>query len=280
MQRRMVTVDGLKLEVLESLPIGQAVFLVHGNSGSAESFLPILDGPLGRQYRLIAISLPGHGRSEQALSAAEQYSLPALARLLLHVIARYNVDEYALLGHGLGGHVLMHALPRLPDARALLLVSAPPLSAAALTSTLRPDPVGGALYRGALRTDEIELLARTQLGPALADQTLLDRQWSTIANTDRAFRPALGASIAAGGLADEQAILMHSPVPVALVWGADDAFIEPSCHDNVQVGKWLKDGRYKFWGSGHSPHLEPANHFATLLNSLLLEAFEFSLSRH
>jgi pimeloyl-ACP methyl ester carboxylesterase len=275
----MMTVDGLKLEVLESLPIGQTVFLLHGNSSSAEAFLPLMDGPLGRQYRLIAISLPGHGRSDPALSPAEQYSIPALARLMLHAIARFNVDEYTLVGHGLGGHVLTHALPRLPDASGLVLISAPPISAATLNHALRPDPVGGALNRGALRPEEIDHLAKAILGPAQADGTLLDRQWTSIATTDRAFRPALGESVTAGGVADEQAILMHSPVPVALVWGSEDAFIEPSCHDNVLAGKWLKDGRYKFWGSGHSPHLEVANHFPTLLNSLLLEAFEFSFTR-
>lgn len=279
MQRRMITVDGLKLEVIESLPIGQAVFLLHGNSSSAEAFLPLIDGPLGRQYRFISISLPGHGRSDPALSPSELYSIPALARLVLHVIARFNVDEYALVGHGLGGHVFTHALPRLPDASGLMLISSPPISASTLTGALRPDPVAGALHRGALRPEEIDLLAKTLLGPAQADPALLDRQWTSIATTDRAFRPALGSSITAGSVADEQAILMHSPVPVALIWGSEDAFIEPSCHDEVLAGKWLKDGRYKFWGSGHSPHLEVSNHFAGLLHSLLLDAFEFSLTR-
>jgi len=273
MHRKMIAVDGLRVEVLESLPIGQTVFLLHDNSSSAESFLPLLEGPLGRQYRLISVSLPGHGRSEPAPS--EQYSLPALARLMLHVVARFNVDEYALVGHGLGGHVLSHALPRLPDASGLMLISAPPLS----TATLRRDPAAGALYRAALGHDEIDALARAQLGPARMDPALLERQRSFIAGADPAFRQALGSSISAGSLADEQAIIMHSPVPVAMIWGSEDAFIEPSSHDNMQAGKWLKDGRYKFWGAGHSPHLEAGNQFPTLLNSLLLEAFEFSLTR-
>lgn len=276
MLRRMLTVDGLRLEVLESRPTGLAVFFLHENSASADCFSPLMQGPLGREYRMVSVSLPGHGNSDAAPSPKEAYTLPALARTMQHLIARMHVEEFALVGHGLGGHVWLHALPRLPDAAGLLLLGSPPATSA---NDLRHDPSKGLLGQASLSAEEIDLLARLQLGPAQHDAALLERQQQAMAAADRAFRPVFSTSLATGQVADEATILMQSPVPTALIWGTDDTWIDASTHDPLQVGKWLRDGRYKFWGSGHSPHLESGTHFGSLLHLLLMEAFEFSFSR-
>jgi pimeloyl-ACP methyl ester carboxylesterase len=279
MQRRLVQVDGLRLEVIESRSSGQTVFLLHDASSSAETFLPLINSPLGYVYRLVAISLPGHGRSDTGNSPEETYSIPALARVIQRAIAKFKVDdEYVLVGHGIGGHVLMHALPSLSDASGLILVSAPPASAATWASTHRPFPASGTFFKGELTPNEIDVLAKTLLGPASADASLLDQQWTAIATTDRQFRPSLGSSITAGNLMNEQSILMASPVPVAFVWGTEDEFTYPSAHEKVNTGRWLLDGKYMLWHSGHSPYLDQMRQFSSLMNTLLSEAFASPLS--
>jgi pimeloyl-ACP methyl ester carboxylesterase len=47
----------------ESPGTARAILLVHGNSSSSRIWQKQLEGPLGGKYRLIAIDLPGHGRS-------------------------------------------------------------------------------------------------------------------------------------------------------------------------------------------------------------------------
>ena len=279
MQRRLIQVDGLRLEVIESRPTGQTVFLIHDGSSSAETFLPLINSPLGYVYRLVAISLPGHGRSDAGNVPEETYSIPALARVIQRAIAKFKVDdEYVLVGHGVGGHVLTHALPFLSDASGLVLVSAPPVSASTWSSTHRPFPAAGTFFKGELNPTEIDLLAKALIGPASTDASLLDQQWTAIATTDRDFRPTLGASIAAGNLANEQTILLASPVPVAFVWGTEDQFTSPTAHENVNTGRWLHDGKYMLWHSGHCPYLDQMRQFSSLMNALLTEAFASPLS--
>jgi pimeloyl-ACP methyl ester carboxylesterase len=279
MQRRLIEVDGVRLEVIESRPTGQTVFLLHDGSSSAETFLPLIHCPLGYVYRLVAISLPGHGRSDPASSPDEAYSIPAMGRLIQRAIMRFKVDdEYVLVGHGLGGHVLTHALPGLSDASGLILINSPPASVITWDGTHRRAPASGTYFKGELTPDDIDILAKSLLGPASADASLLDQQWTAIATTDRKFRPALGASIAAGNIANEQAILRSSQVPVALIWGTEDPFTYPSAHDATEAGRWLLDGKYMLWHSGHCPHLDQRRQFSSLLNTLLTEAFASPLS--
>jgi pimeloyl-ACP methyl ester carboxylesterase len=55
------------------------VLLIHGNSSCLEVFRYQIDGLLGRQNRLIAFDLPGHGRSSDAIDPARTYTLPGFA---------------------------------------------------------------------------------------------------------------------------------------------------------------------------------------------------------
>src|SRR6516164_2468281 len=52
-----------RIAAYESPGTGRAILLVHGNSSSSRIWQKQLEGPLGGKYRLIAIDLPGHGRS-------------------------------------------------------------------------------------------------------------------------------------------------------------------------------------------------------------------------
>ncbi len=278
MLERRIPVEGLELEVLESHGAGPHVFMLHGNSSSAETFRALFESPLGERFKLVALSLPGHGRSTASVAPREQYSITNLARISEATITQYGAQEYALVGHSIGGHVFSHALPGLSTARGLILVSAPPISLSVLSQAFKPDPAGGAIFRGELDVKEIEVLARALLGPAGADAALLDGLRRSIKRTDRAFRPALGESIVAGELDDEVANVAHTQVPVAMVWGTDDAFINPGYYESIQAGQWLNGGRFPFHGSGHSPHLDRPREFAALLSKLLTEIFE--PSRH
>ena len=80
---------------------GHPLLLVHGFTGSADDFDPVLTG-LGRDRPVVAVDLPGHGGSEGSDDEAI-YGLGAMSAWLLRFADEIGVEEFHLLGHSMGG---------------------------------------------------------------------------------------------------------------------------------------------------------------------------------
>ena len=254
---------------LESQGTGPAVVLCHGNSASASLFRPLLESELGRRHRMIALNFPGHAGSYSTQPGADAYSIPGFAKVLVAAVRALGLSECVLVGHSLGGHVMTTALQSLPQARALLLVSAPPLKPGALSDVFKEDPTAGAMFAGALEPDQVDRFAAALLEPAKLDAATVEQLCASIRTTDPAFRPALLASIGAALIQDEQAILASTEVPTALAYGTEDRFIQPSYYDRIELKAPWREGVIAFHGSGHCLHLDAPNEFRMLLTEFL-----------
>jgi pimeloyl-ACP methyl ester carboxylesterase len=93
--------DGLLLHYLEE-GRGPATVLVHGLGGFAESWRHNIP-ELARHGRVIALDLPGFGRSGKPRRA---YTLDFLAQALEGLLRALGVDTVRLVGHSLGGAVV------------------------------------------------------------------------------------------------------------------------------------------------------------------------------
>ena len=63
MTDRVIPLPQADIAIAESEGRGPAVLLIHGNSSCKQVFRNQLQGAIGREYRLIAMDLPGHGDS-------------------------------------------------------------------------------------------------------------------------------------------------------------------------------------------------------------------------
>jgi pimeloyl-ACP methyl ester carboxylesterase len=101
------------------------LLLVHGWASTAWAWHAQLEGEpletLGRNRRLLAVDLPGHGASEVLPEGAE-HSLDALADALAAVLDREGTERAVLVGHSNGTPVTMRFLRRFPE-RVLGLVA-------------------------------------------------------------------------------------------------------------------------------------------------------------
>ena len=93
--------DGLLLHYVEE-GRGPATVLVHGLGGFAESWRHNIP-QLARHGRVIALDLPGSGRSGKPRRA---YTLDFLAQALDGLLRALGVDTVRLVGHSLGGAVV------------------------------------------------------------------------------------------------------------------------------------------------------------------------------
>ena len=96
-----------------------AVILVHGlgqnASGDWLKVIPALED----HYRVIALDLPGFGRSAGCKGA---FTPTAYAQLLHEIRQRYGSDDTALVGHSMGGAVALRYAAEHPEALSKLLL--------------------------------------------------------------------------------------------------------------------------------------------------------------
>ncbi|HEX2863981.1 MAG TPA: alpha/beta hydrolase [Deinococcales bacterium] len=103
---------------------GRPIVAVHGAFASRNWMRPLVSTPPSG-WQVIAPSLPGYAGS---LDAATEPTIPAFADALERFIAALGLDRPVLLGHSLGGAVVLETASRhLENYRAVVTVSGPPL---------------------------------------------------------------------------------------------------------------------------------------------------------
>lgn len=116
-------VNGIRLNV-ERAGEGPPLVLLHGFTGSATTWSPHLDA-FACRFSVIAVDLPGHGKSDAPESA--DYRMKQCVADLLAVLDRLGIANAVLLGYSMGGRVALHLALVAPDRiRALILESTSP----------------------------------------------------------------------------------------------------------------------------------------------------------
>lgn len=262
---RMLSLDGLELHVLESPGEGDPVFMFHGNSGSAESYLPLLRSKVGKANRLIAVSFPGHGRSLAPPNPSEAYTIAALGKVAEKVIEFYDLRRYWLMGQSLGGHALLEHSECMNGAKGLMLISSPPISIETLASAFKEDPSGGLLFKGSLDEEEAEVLARC----FSVEQSLIPSVVRQIQQTDQDFRRCLGESLARGELRDERKVFEGLNLPVALVMGGRDRFLNLEYCASLPSSVLWGGEAVIFPEAGHLVHMDASTDFINCVEDFL-----------
>jgi pimeloyl-ACP methyl ester carboxylesterase len=159
----------------EGNPNGRPLLLVHGFSASLHTWEKWV-GPLGAEYRLISVDLPGHGLTRTPAGydpAIENYAdfVDAFAKKL-------NLGKVTVIGSSMGGNTAWQLALRHPErVDAIVLVGAsgwpdPRIDDAeepAIFKMLR-NPVMGPVLRRLDNTPQV----RAGLKHAFVDQTLVD----------------------------------------------------------------------------------------------------------
>jgi pimeloyl-ACP methyl ester carboxylesterase len=99
----------------------QTVVCVHGLTRNSRDFDYLARYLAGRGIRVVALDLPGRGRSQWAANWAD-YGTNLYVRTVAGLIARLRVDQIDYVGTSLGGHIGMElaALPNAPVRRLVI----------------------------------------------------------------------------------------------------------------------------------------------------------------
>lgn len=101
---------------------GPSLIILHGLFGSMDNWRSLAP-KFARQFQVITVDLPNHGRSPHK----KTFNYPSLARDLAGFVKQHGIGSAALLGHSMGGKVAMqYALDFSEQVAALVVVDIAP----------------------------------------------------------------------------------------------------------------------------------------------------------
>jgi proline iminopeptidase len=272
-----IVVNALRLHWREA-GSGSPLVLLHPGPGLDGSiFLPFLE-PLAERYRLIALDLPGNGRSDTG--EPDDWTLASCADTVAAFANALGLREYTLLGHSFGSFAALTHLARHPGAAARVVASCGAASETWLhtmddrVATLEPaalrEQVREAFDRESrvqtpedcrsVWTDEMPFFVADPQGDALGRLTdALERV---------VFQTAIYTTEGPDETYDVRAELARSETPVLAIGGAHDLSIPPEASEEIAL--LAPQGALAIIeGAGHFPFAEQPGAYLSALRDWL-----------
>ncbi|WNV83258.1 alpha/beta hydrolase [Umezawaea sp. Da 62-37] len=261
----MVAVNGLEIAHRQSTGTGRPVVLVHGNSSSSRTWQPLLDGPFGKRFRCLAPDLPGHGGSQTPDGG---YSMATFTAAVSGFAEVSDALDAVFVGWSLGGHIVIEAEPRLPDAAGFVVFGTPPLpNPAAVPSAFLPNPAMAVGFTGEVSEEDAAAYAGSFVAPGSA--LPLHGFVADILATDPAAREGIGNAIGSGSIADEAAIVAGLEKPLAVLHGRGEQLVSLDYLRGLDIPTLWRGEVQLIDNVGHAPQEENPEALATLLTQFL-----------
>ena len=222
-------------------------------------------------FRLIAVDLPGHGRSRWSTGRCT----PAEQAWLVHQTLEPISDRYSLLGWSLGGQIALDLAAATPaQIDKLILVATTAKFAASEdwphgTGAAEIDALAGKLRTDYERTvsDFLELQVRT----SLVGQGLLAQLRASLFAHGAAQPEALQCGLDILAANDLRPSLQHVQARTLVVAGEHDRITPPAA--SRSLAQSLPSARYvEFARAAHAPFLSHRTEFAALVRRFLRTA--------
>ncbi len=271
---RYVQVGELKVRYWVAGTRGTPVLFVHGMAASVQIWRPVLD-ELGRHQRVIAVDLPGFGRSDMPDAS---FTLEYMATFVRDFLDAINVPHVILAGHSFGGAVALRFALDFPERlERLVLVSTAAVSRRAnLLLRIMTLPGLGELLSLPSRAGTAMLFKLATHNWAAVGNSLIDEsyQLSRLPGAQRCFLRSLRVVGNLFGQRSDfrgpvQSRLQEITVPTLVLWGRQDRIVP----DASTAARAIPGARVEIWEScGHLPWIEYTDRFNALLVDFLSQA--------
>lgn len=262
MNDNTLKIGSFNLHYVEKEGDSPTVFLIHGNSSSARSYQNQLEN---LPYRVIAVDLPGHGKSEKAPETT--YNMPGYASLIVEAAQHLNATDGVFVGWSLGGHILLEAVPHLPDAKGFMIFGTPPVSFPLAEDAFLPTPNVAIGFTPELTQEQMEAYVTSFFAPGIS--SLPPSFMEDIAATDGTARLMLGASIQPDGFADEVEIMATMTQPLAILHGEQEQLVNLEYIKKLSAPTLWRGEVQVIPGAGHAPHWETPDAFNALIEAFV-----------
>jgi pimeloyl-ACP methyl ester carboxylesterase len=255
---------------------GPVLVLLHGLARSSETWDDVIPR-LAERYRVVALDLPGHGRSAKPVT---DYSLGAHASAVRDLLLALGHDRVAIVGHSFGGGVAMQFAYQFPEwCERLVLVASGGLGRE-VHPVLRVVAVPGMelvlpLVAGSAVRTAVDRCATALQRLGLRAGPGLEEIWAALgalgdAEGRRAFFHTVRAVIDPGGqrVSAANRLYLAAALPTMIVWGARDTII-PVEHAHAAHAAIAGSRLHVFDGAGHFPHRDDPTRFVTAMHEFM-----------
>ncbi len=251
------------------------IVMLHANTASSRFFHKQMeDSELSSRYRIIAIDLPGHGRSASAMDPKATYSFPGYAAAVAQVINRIVLQRHIILGWSLGGHVALELEGLTKKCHGIVISGAPPIA-------LSPEGFGqgfaqnqpelmGLIGKETLSPDETKVFMAGAGYSGKADQEWILQEAS---RTDGVARALMLQACLAGVGQDEKALVAACNLPIAIIGGKNDPGINYEYVSKLAFGNLWENRLHLIADAGHAAMLEQPAEFNVILTRFARHAF-------
>lgn len=250
---------------------GPPILMIHGNSSCRQVFRNQLEGAIGRDYRVLAMDLPGHGESSDAFDPERTYWMPGYADTAIEVMKALSIPSYAVLGWSLGGHIGIEMLARTDAVNKLMISGSPPIdrTMASVGAGFRPSPHMHLAGQRDFTEQNASDYAHSTCGDnAPFEPFLLD----AVVRTDGRARALMFSRILDEAACNQQTVATTTEVPLAIVNGEEDVFINnPFIADLTYRNLW-ENTVHRLPGVGHAPFWEVPEVFDVYLRRFMEDA--------
>ena len=262
-ERILDTAHG-RIAVEEAGAGGLPLLMIHGNSSCRGVFRHQMGGQIAAGRRVVAFDLPGHGASSDAPDPAASYTMPGYAEAAVAVLHGLGIAEAAVLGWSLGGHVGLEMIPRFPGLRGLMITGTPPCTGATAAQGFKTSEHIGLAGQESLSEADVDAYAHATCGepfePFLRE---------AVARTDGRARATMFKAFLADSGIDQPRLVETSPVPLAVVNGADEPFVNLDYVEAIAYANLWEGRCHRLAGLGHAPFWEAPEVFNPILERFL-----------
>ncbi|MEX0446114.1 alpha/beta fold hydrolase [Xenorhabdus sp. SGI246] len=245
------------------------VLLIHGNSSSKEIFRHQIEY-LKKDYRVLALDLPGHGASSNANDPRQTYSMPGYARTVIEVLNKIGVNRVVVFGWSLGGHIGLEMLALYPKMIGLMICGTPPVAAGKENVALgfRQSEHMGLAGKADFTEEDVKNYAYQTVGVNAPHEPFI---FEAVARTDGLSRQYMFEAFTSPQATDQKLLAETSKIPLAIVNGAGDPFINAEYIESLHYQNLWQDQIISLVGVDHAPFWEAPARFNPILSDFLCD---------
>jgi pimeloyl-ACP methyl ester carboxylesterase len=270
-KRRLVMIDTshCQIAVTESRPDGQPILFIHGNSSCKEVFRHQIDvSGFGDRYRCIAMDLPGHGASEDAIDPLKTYCMPGYADCALELLSILKAESAVVVGWSLGGHIAIEMVSKSARIPAYSISGTPPVAKGedALAAGFLPSEHMHLAGQRDFSDEEADVYAHATCGINAPYEAFL---LNAVKRTEGQARKNMFAAFVAGLGCDQQQLVQTNKTPLAIINGADEPFVNNDFVKSLAYANLWENKIHLLNNIGHAPFWEMPDQYNPILKRFL-----------
>jgi len=247
------------------------IILIHGNSQSLHLWDDVVS-LLQDQFRLIAVDLPGHGNSFISKQPDKDYSIQGMAIHLKEFILQQSLNEYIIVANSLASSLVGEITSSLINCKGIFLIGANIIGESLGVPDIFTANSNLSVFFSANPIDE-DVDKMIKEGSYYASDNSIKKCREIFKKTDPAFRQHIFASLSKQEWTDEIKNLKEINIPIAIIYGEAEKFINVNYLDKSSLKKW-RDNIILIKEAGHLVQNDQPKALAALIKEFTKDCFK------